>query len=62
MKRQNYLKIFISIILLGNTWVQAQKMGDTLRVQAFTFESTTRDTLISFPNPTDFSFEKILLK
>jgi len=40
--------------------VSAQSVGDTIRVQAFNFESTTRDSLISFPN--NLNFEKVLLK
>ncbi|MES2747207.1 MAG: T9SS type A sorting domain-containing protein [Bacteroidota bacterium] len=40
----------------------AQNVGDTIRVQAFNYNSATRDTLISFPNNASLTFEKILLK
>ena len=39
-----------------------QKVGDTIRVQAFNHKSTSRDTLIGFPNNPNLSFEKIILK
>lgn len=55
--------IFLFFILFCiNFVVSAQSVGDTIRVQAFNFESTTRDSLISFPNNSNLSFEKILLK
>ena len=42
--------------------VSAQAVGDTIRVQAFNYNSTTRDSLISFPNNPGLTFEKIILK
>lgn len=48
--------LFLSIVVF------AQAPGDTIRVQAFNFHSTTRDTLISFPDIPDLTYEKIILK
>ncbi len=40
----------------------AQEIGDTLRVQAFNFNSTTRDTVLSFPDDPSLTYEKVILK
>ena len=42
--------------------MNAQSPGDTIRVQAFDFNSETRDTLIQFPVDPNLSYEKIILK
>lgn len=57
-------KIYKAIVLLlFVTGLQAQDVGDTLRVKVFDFNSQTRDTVIDFPTlPDDVTFEKILLK
>ena len=55
-------KVLLAFFLLQSLYVIAQNVGDTIKVQVFTYESTTRDTLISFPTDTSISYEKILLK
>ncbi len=50
------------LLLCSFSFVTAQSVGDTIRVQAFNYNSTTRDTLISFPNNPSLTFEKIMLK
>ncbi len=55
-------KLLFLFTLFSLTIVTAQSVGDTLRVQAFNYNSTTRDTLISFPNNPSLTFEKIILK
>lgn len=50
------------IILFTSTALFAQLPGDTIRVKAFDFNSTTRDTLIEFPSDPDLTYEKIILK
>jgi len=42
--------------------MNAQSPGDTIRVQAFDYNSETRDTLIQFPIDPNISYEKVLLK
>ena len=56
-KRLLFLFILFPFII-----VSAQNIGDTIRVQAFNYQSTTRDTVISFPNNSSLTFEKIILK
>ena len=55
-------KLLFLITLFSFAIVSAQSVGDTLRVQAFNYDSTTRDTLINFPNNPSLTFEKIILK
>ena len=56
------ISAIIALIMVMNTMAFSQNMGDTLRVQAFNFNSESRDTVISFPDYENLSFEKILLK
>ena len=58
MKYTLFILFSLFCIIEGN----AQSSGDTISIQAFNFNSTSRDTVISFPNNQDVSFEKILLK
>lgn len=39
----------------------AQSVGDTIRVQAFNYGSTSRDSVIHFPDDPSLTFEKIIL-
>lgn len=55
-------KLLFLVLLFSISFVSAQSVGDTIRVQAFNYNSTTRDTLISFPNNPSLTFEKIILK
>lgn len=57
--KKNLLFLFF---LFSFSFVSAQSVGDTIRVQAFNHDSTTRDTLIAFPNNPALTFEKIILK
>ncbi|HQQ92930.1 MAG TPA: T9SS type A sorting domain-containing protein [Bacteroidia bacterium] len=52
------LVVLISTFVFG---LNAQNPGDTIKISAFKYGSTTRDTLIQFPN-NNLSFEKIILK
>ena len=54
------------IILLFNfalliNKIEAQQVGDTIVVKGFKYGSTTRDTILSFPN-SNLTFEKIILR
>jgi len=62
MKAKNLFNLLILLVILGIKFTNAQNPGDTIRIQAFTFESTTRDTIINFPDIQGITFEKILLK
>ena len=42
--------------------MNAQNPGDTISVQALSFNSTTRDTVVSFPTDPNITFEKVILK
>jgi len=42
--------------------MHAQNVGDIISVKALDFQSTTRDTVISFPDLPGVTFEKIMLK
>lgn len=57
MKRHLLLLAFFSIIA-----IQAQAIGDTIKVKAFNYNSVTRDTLVAFPPNSSTTYEKILLK
>lgn len=56
------LRWLFLLLLAGCSIVEAQSVGDTIRVQAFNYNSTTRDTLLQFPNNPGLTFEKILLR
>lgn len=51
---------FISLLLAA--CVLAQNPGDTIVVKGFKYGSSTRDTVLNFPNNPSLSFEKIILK
>lgn len=54
---------FSLLFLLATTFiVSAQNPGDTTVVQAFTFESTTRDSVIQFPDFNATDVERIWMK
>ncbi|UOK43893.1 MULTISPECIES: T9SS type A sorting domain-containing protein [Flavobacterium] len=54
--------LLLSFVLIQVNLMSAQSVGDTIRVQGFTRNSTSRDKLISFPNNPNLTFEKIILK
>lgn len=58
------MKRLLPILLLffAPGLANAQAVGDTIRVQGFNYNSTTRDTVLQFPNNPSLTFEKILLK
>lgn len=39
----------------------SQQPGDTIEVQSFTYSSQTRDTVVTFPNDPNVSYEKIIM-
>ncbi len=55
-----YPALLILFIILSIT-SKAQQVGDTIMVPVFNYESTSRDTLIQFPDG-NLSFEKIILR
>lgn len=55
-------KIILSILFIAILVpLHAQQPGDTIKVKAFKYGSTTRDTLINFP-PGNLTFDKIIMK
>ncbi|UOK43892.1 MULTISPECIES: T9SS type A sorting domain-containing protein [Flavobacterium] len=54
--------LLLFFVLIQANLMSAQSVGDTIRVQGFTRNSTSRDKLISFPNNPNLTFEKIILK
>lgn len=58
-----FRKITLSLctLLVSALSIAAQTIGDTIVVQAFNYNSLTRDTSISFPNDPSLSFEKIIM-
>lgn len=54
--------LLLFFVLIQANLMSAQSVGDTIRVHGFNHNSTTRDTLISFPNNPSLTFEKIILK
>lgn len=57
MKKIILLCTLCLLVITGN----AQVPGDTIVIKAFKYGSTTRDTVINFPN-TSLTYEKIILK
>ena len=51
----------LSIYLLVLNSLNAQVTGDTIKIKAFKYGSTTRDTMINFPSG-NLTFEKIIFK
>ncbi|MFK8056326.1 MAG: LamG-like jellyroll fold domain-containing protein [Saprospiraceae bacterium] len=49
-------------LFFANTATQAQNVGDLISVKAFDFQSTSRDTMIQFPDLQGVTYEKIMLK
>ncbi len=56
---KNLLLIFLFAFSIS---ASSQAVGDTIRVQAFNYDSITRDTILQFPDNPALTFEKILLK
>lgn len=58
------MKNLITVLIIFGTFfnLSAQNFGDTIVVQAFNYNSTTRDTAIQFPNDPSLSFEKIVMR
>lgn len=54
-------KTLLFLFALSLLRLHSQNPGDTIKVSAFKYGSTTRDTLINFPG-NNLSFEKIILK
>lgn len=62
MKPKNQIFVIFFMLFAVIFTASSQVEGDTIRVQAFNFNSTTRDTLISFPDLANIDYSKILLK
>lgn len=52
--------ILFGLLFVFNAW--AQSPGDTIVVQSLVHSSQTRDTMVSFPNLPNVTFEKIIMK
>ena len=50
--------LFLSTLLFFSA--NAQNIGDTITIQTFDYSSTTRDTMINFPN-NSLTYEKIIM-
>jgi hypothetical protein len=61
MRHFKISNLLLAIVFSCVSTTFAQSTGDTIKVNALNFNSTTRDTLVSFPD-LDLSYEKILLK
>ncbi|MBK7761792.1 MAG: T9SS type A sorting domain-containing protein [Bacteroidetes bacterium] len=57
------MKQYLSFLLLFCFFIQAnaQSTGDTIVVNTFQYGSTTRDTVIPFPNTPGLTFEKVIM-
>ena len=53
MKKFSFLLLFFNIFVFN-----AQSIGDTIKVKAFNYNSTTRDTVIAIPNNPNLTLEK----
>ncbi len=63
MSNHSILKSFLILIAVLQFNISfGQSAGDTIFVQAFNFESLSRDSVISFPSDDNLTYEKILLK
>ncbi len=55
--------ILLAILFIASSYFSfGQNPGDTIVVSTFNYNSGTRDTVISFPNITGVSYEKILMQ
>jgi len=54
--------LLLAIFALATTLTFAQQAGDTIVVNTFNYESTTRDTMVQFPVLPGVSFEKIIMQ
>ncbi|MBL7767310.1 MAG: T9SS type A sorting domain-containing protein [Chitinophagaceae bacterium] len=54
-------QIILCLFLLLSFSAMAQVPGDTVRIQTFKYSSTTRDTVIQFPNNPAVQYEKVLM-
>ncbi len=50
------------LALFGKNETSAQAIGDTIKVQAFKYSSSSRDSTIIFPNLPNVKYEKILMR
>ena len=55
-----FKKIFIIILSIICISADGQNPGDTITIQTFDYSSTTRDTMINFPN-NSLTYEKIIM-
>lgn len=56
-----YRKLFSLLLILLPTIIYAQSPGDTIVVNTFNYGSTTRDTVINFPNNPAINYERVLM-
>ncbi len=59
-----FTRLFIALAVLSLVpeMLNAQNVGDTIVVQTLDYNSTTRDTMITFPDFSGLTFEKVLMR
>ncbi len=60
MKLALFYSFLLASILMSFS-AFSQQPGDTIEVQSFTYASQTRDTIVTFPNDPNVSYEKIIM-
>lgn len=55
------LRTTLFFLLLNAPLLRAQSVGDTIFVQGFNYNSTTRDTVIQFPTDPGLTYEKVIM-
>lgn len=53
--------ILLAIVLIFSTSTFGQQTGDTILIKSLNYNSTTRDTVVSFPSNPNLKYEKILM-
>jgi hypothetical protein len=57
-----FVILFLFVLFITPVNNFAQDPGDTIKIQAFEYNSTSHDSTISFPDLDDVTYEKIVLK
>ena len=54
--------LLFAVLIFAASLTFAQSIGDTIVVQALNYNSTSRDTMVQFPDDASLTFEKIIMK
>ncbi len=60
MQSKTLLFTFVSLLLSSGAF--SQSPGDTITIQSFNFQSSTRDTVVQFPANSNVSYEKVYMQ